>query len=124
VFDSARAVDVLNELHALGVRIALDDFGTGQSSLSLLQTLPADVLKVDKSFVDNITAAGRHAVIATALIQVAGGLGLTAVAEGVETAEQAAELHRLGYRFAQGYYFGKPVPEPDLLRGRLTGAAR
>jgi EAL domain-containing protein (putative c-di-GMP-specific phosphodiesterase class I) len=63
-------------------------------------------------------------VIATALIQVASGLGLTAVAEGVETAEQAAELHRLGYRFAQGYYFGKPVPEPDLLRGRLTDAAR
>jgi diguanylate cyclase (GGDEF)-like protein len=116
VFDSARAVDVLNELHALGVRIALDDFGTGQSSLSLLQTLPADVLKVDKSFVDNITAAGRHAVIATAMIQVAGGLGLTAVAEGVETAEQAAELHRLGYRFAQGYYFGKPVAQPDLIR--------
>ncbi|HEY7271601.1 MAG TPA: bifunctional diguanylate cyclase/phosphodiesterase [Actinoplanes sp.] len=123
VFDSARAVDVLNELHALGVRIALDDFGTGQSSLSLLQTLPADVLKVDKSFVDNITKAGRHAVIATALIQVAGGLGLTAVAEGVETAEQAAELHRLGYRFAQGYYFGRPVAEPELIRGKVPVGA-
>ena len=123
VFDSARAVDVLNELHALGVRIALDDFGTGQSSLSLLQTLPADVLKVDKSFVDNITAAGRHAVIATALIQVAGGLGLAAVAEGVETAEQAAELHRLGYQFAQGYYFGKPAAEPELLRTRIPVGA-
>jgi diguanylate cyclase (GGDEF)-like protein len=123
VFDSARAVDVLNELHALGVRIALDDFGTGQSSLSLLQTLPADVLKVDKSFVDNITKAGRHAVIATALIQVAGGLGLTAVAEGVETAEQAAELHRLGYRLAQGYYFGKPAAQPELIRARVRVSA-
>jgi predicted signal transduction protein with EAL and GGDEF domain len=123
VFDSARAVHVLNELHALGVRIALDDFGTGQSSLSLLQTLPADVLKVDKSFVDNITKAGRHAVIATALIQVAAGLGLTAVAEGVETAEQAAELHRLGYRFAQGYYFGRPVAEPELIRARVPVSA-
>ena len=80
------------------MRIALDDFGTGHSSLGLLQTVPVDILKVDKSFVDNITMAGRHAVIATALIQVADGLGLTAVAEGVETAEQAAELHRLGYR--------------------------
>jgi diguanylate cyclase len=58
--------------------------------------------------------AGRHAVIATALIQVANGLGLTAVAEGVETAEQADELHRLGYRLAQGYHFGKPVPEPEF----------
>ena len=58
--------------------------------------------------------AGRHAVIATALIQVSNGLGLTAVAEGVESAEQAAELHRLGYQYAQGYYFGRPVPEPDF----------
>ena len=125
VFDTERAVEVLNDLHALGVRIALDDFGTGQSSLSLLQTMPADVLKVDKSFVDNITKAGRHAVIATALIQVAHGLGLTAVAEGVETEEQAAELHRLGYRLAQGYHFGEPVAQPDLLgaRSRRTVSA-
>jgi diguanylate cyclase (GGDEF)-like protein len=123
VFDSARAVDVLNELHTLGVRIALDDFGTGQSSLSLLQTLPADVLKVDKSFVDNITEAGRHAVIATALIQVATGFGLTAVAEGVETAEQAAELHRLGYRLAQGYYFGKPAAQPALISAQVPVGA-
>jgi diguanylate cyclase (GGDEF)-like protein len=114
VFDSARAVEVLTDVHRLGVRIALDDFGTGQSSLSLLQTMPVDVLKVDKSFVDNITMAGRHSVIATALIQVANGLGLTAVAEGVETAEQAAELHRMGYQLAQGYHFGKPVAEPPL----------
>jgi EAL domain-containing protein (putative c-di-GMP-specific phosphodiesterase class I) len=61
-----------------------------------------------------ITRAGRHAVIATALIHVADGLGLSAVAEGVETAEQAAELHRLGYRLAQGYHFGRPVPQPDF----------
>jgi diguanylate cyclase (GGDEF)-like protein len=112
VFDSVRAVEVLNELHDLGVRIALDDFGTGQSSLSLLQTMPVDVLKVDKSFVDNVTMAGRHAVIATALIQVARGLGLIAVAEGVENAEQAAELYRLGYRLAQGFHFGMPTAEP------------
>ena len=84
------------------MRIALDDFGTGHSSLGLLQTVPVDILKVDKSFVDDITMAGRHAVIATALIQVSNGLGLRAVAEGVETAEQAAELHRLGYRLRPG----------------------
>jgi diguanylate cyclase (GGDEF)-like protein len=122
VFDSERAVDVLNDLHNLGVRIALDDFGTGQSSLSLLQTMPVDVLKVDKSFVDNVTMAGRHAVIATALIQVAHGLGLAAVAEGVETSEQAAELYRLGYRLAQGYHFGEPVAEPDFSAARIPGA--
>jgi sensor c-di-GMP phosphodiesterase-like protein len=79
-----------------------------------LQTVPVDVLKVDKSFVDNVTMAGRHAVIATALIQVADGLGLSAVAEGVETAEQAAELHRTGYRLARGYHFGRPAADLPL----------
>ncbi|MFI5935350.1 putative bifunctional diguanylate cyclase/phosphodiesterase [Actinoplanes sp. NPDC051494] len=115
VFGGGQAVQTVQELHDLGVRIALDDFGTGHSSLGLLQTVPVDILKVDKSFVDTITMAGRHAVIATALIQVSNGLGLMAVAEGVETAEQAAELYRLGYRLAQGYHFGRPVAEPDFL---------
>jgi diguanylate cyclase (GGDEF)-like protein len=114
VFEGGPAVTALHELRALGVRIALDDFGTGHSSLGLLQTVPVHILKVDKSFVDNITAAGRHAVIAKALIQITHGLGLTAVAEGVETAEQAAELYRLGYRYLQGYHYGRPVADPDF----------
>jgi len=112
VFGGGVAVETLEQLRRLGIRIALDDFGTGHSSLGLLQTVPVDVLKVDKSFVDNVTMAGRHAVLAEALIKVSNGLGLDAVAEGVETAEQAEELYRLGYRFAQGYYFGRPVTEP------------
>jgi diguanylate cyclase (GGDEF)-like protein len=116
VFEGGRALEALHELRRLGVRIALDDFGTGHSSLGLLQTVPVDILKVDKSFVDNITMAGRHAVIATALIQVSDGLGLTAVAEGVETAEQAEQLYRLGYRLAQGYHFGRPTAEPEFHR--------
>ncbi|MBU2665346.1 bifunctional diguanylate cyclase/phosphodiesterase [Actinoplanes bogorensis] len=120
VFGGGVAVRAVEELHRLGVRIALDDFGTGHSSLTLLQTVPVDVLKVDKSFVDTITEAGRHAVIATALIQVSDGLGLTAVAEGVETAEQAAVLFELGYRYAQGYHFGRPVEEPAF---RVAGVA-
>ena len=115
VFGGGQTVQTVKDLRQLGVWIALDDFGTGHSSLGLLQTVPVDTIKVDKTFVDTITRAGRHAVIATALIQVADGLGLTAVAEGVETAEQATELHRLGYRYAQGYHFGKPVPQPDFL---------
>jgi diguanylate cyclase (GGDEF)-like protein len=121
VFGGGLAVEALESLHELGVRIALDDFGTGHSSLTLLQTVPVDVLKVDKSFVDNVTMAGRHAVIATALIQVADGLGLSAVAEGVETAEQAAQLHRMGYGLAQGYHFGRPVAEPEF---RVTDVVR
>ncbi|MCO8269765.1 bifunctional diguanylate cyclase/phosphodiesterase [Actinoplanes sp. TRM 88003] len=114
VFEGGQAVVALHELRALGVRIALDDFGTGHSSLGLLQTVPVDILKVDKSFVDNVTEAGRPTVIADALYQVSAGLGLVAVAEGVETAEQAEALHRLGYRYLQGYHFGRPVAEPDF----------
>ncbi|WP_433210435.1 putative bifunctional diguanylate cyclase/phosphodiesterase [Dactylosporangium sp. CS-047395] len=112
VFGGGRAIEALDAVHRLGVRIALDDFGTGHSSLGLLQTCPVDILKVDKSFVDNVTMAGRHSVIATALINVSDGLNLDAIAEGVETAEQAAELYRLGYRYAQGYHFGRPTPTP------------
>ncbi|BBH70057.1 hypothetical protein ACTI_67420 [Actinoplanes sp. OR16] len=114
VFGGGQAVTALHELRAAGVRIALDDFGTGHSSLGLLHTVPVDVLKVDKSFVDDITSAGRHQVIARALIQVTDGLGLTAVAEGVETAEQAEVLYALGYRLLQGYYYGRPAAELPL----------
>jgi diguanylate cyclase (GGDEF)-like protein len=124
VFGGGRSVQAVQDLHDLGVRIALDDFGTGHSSLGLLRTVPVDVLKVDKSFVDSITMAGPDAVIATALIQVSNGLGLTAVAEGVETAEQAAELHRLGYRYAQGYHFGRPTAEPSFQAPELVLAGR
>jgi diguanylate cyclase (GGDEF)-like protein len=122
VLDGGPALETLRELVGLGVQIALDDFGTGHSSLTLLQTVPARVLKVDKSFIDNITTAGWHAVIPTALIQIADGLGMAAVAEGVETAEQAAELHRLGYRLAQGYYFGRPADDLPAASGRCTAA--
>jgi diguanylate cyclase (GGDEF)-like protein len=123
VFEGGPAVAALHELRSLGVRIALDDFGTGHSSLGLLQTVPVDTLKVDKSFVDRITEAGRHAVIAEALIQISEGLGLAAVAEGVETAEQADALYRLGYRLLQGYHFGRPVADPDFDLVRATAAS-
>lgn len=112
VFGGGVAVRAVQELHELGIAIALDDFGTGHSSLGVLQTVPVKILKVDKSFVENVTVSDRHAVIASSLIQLTTGLGLVAVAEGVETAEQAAELHRLGYRRAQGYFFGRPVADP------------
>ena len=114
VFGGGVALRAVEALHRLGIRVALDDFGTGHSSLGLLQTVPVDVLKVDKSFVDEITTAGRQVVIARALIDVSQGLGLRAVAEGVETADQAAELYQLGYRYAQGYHFGRPVDQPDF----------
>ncbi|GAA3196145.1 putative bifunctional diguanylate cyclase/phosphodiesterase [Dactylosporangium siamense] len=111
VFDSDTALGTLRAIKALGVRIALDDFGTGHSSLGLLQTAPVDILKVDKSFIDHVGTPSRQAVIARALIDVSNHLELTAIAEGVETAAQAEELYRLGYRFVQGYHFGRPAPD-------------
>ncbi|MBU2666067.1 EAL domain-containing protein [Actinoplanes bogorensis] len=110
VFDGGTALTELRAIAGLGVKIALDDFGTGHSSLGLLRTCPADVLKVDKSFVDDVTEGGQQAVVVAALIGICEGMGLRAVAEGVETAEQAAELQRLGYRYAQGFYYGRPMP--------------
>ncbi|MEV6844441.1 bifunctional diguanylate cyclase/phosphodiesterase [Actinoplanes sp. NPDC051411] len=126
VFEGGQAVATLHELRGLGVQVALDDFGTGHSSLGLLQTVPVDILKVDKSFVDNITEAGRHSVIAETLIRISAAFGIVAVAEGVETAEQAVALHQLGYRLLQGYHFGRPVTEPDFDRGHTgdAGAGR
>jgi diguanylate cyclase (GGDEF)-like protein/PAS domain S-box-containing protein len=101
------SIDVLHELHELGVRVSLDDFGTGQSSLSLLQSCPADEVKLDRSFTRTALAAGRRSV-AVAVIEMATALGLDVVAEGVETAEEAEHLSRLGYRHLQGYHYGHP----------------
>jgi EAL domain-containing protein (putative c-di-GMP-specific phosphodiesterase class I) len=101
-------------LHALGLRVALDDFGTGQSSLSLLVDCPVKVLKVDKSFVDGVTGGSAQAVIVDGLIGITEGLKIEAVAEGVETADQAYRLHKMGYRLAQGFHFARPMPATDI----------
>jgi EAL domain-containing protein (putative c-di-GMP-specific phosphodiesterase class I) len=103
--DSAR--EVLQQLRDLGVELAIDDFGTGYSSLAYLRHLPVDCLKVDRSFVAEL--ADGHAEIATAVIALARSLGLCTVAEGVETAEQAAELTALGANYLQGFSLGMPM---------------
>jgi diguanylate cyclase (GGDEF)-like protein len=123
VFDGGTALDELRAIAALGVQIALDDFGTGHSSLGLLRTCPADILKVDKSFVDDVTDNGHAAVVVKALIGICDGMGLRAVAEGVETAAQAAELHRLGYRYAQGYLYARPLPAAEVATYQAVRAA-
>jgi diguanylate cyclase (GGDEF)-like protein len=121
------AVDALRDLRALGLTVALDDFGTGNSSLSLLVNCPVDVLKVDKSFVSGVTSATAQAVIVDGLIDITNRLRIRAVAEGVETASQAARLHAAGYRYAQGFHFARPMPAPLvdswLADQRLTGSA-
>jgi len=114
VLGTGEALDAVRALHALGLRVALDDFGTGQSSLSLLVDCPVKILKVDKSFVDGVTGASAQAVIVDGLIGITTGLKIEAVAEGVETADQAYRLHKMGYRFAQGFHFARPMPGADI----------
>jgi diguanylate cyclase (GGDEF)-like protein len=114
VFDGGTALASVRALHRLGVSIALDDFGTGHSSLGLLRTCPVDILKVDKSFIDEVGDDGRPAVVAAALINIAEGMHLTAVAEGVEAAAQAERLYDLGYRYAQGFHFARPMPAAEI----------
>ncbi|MEU8243330.1 bifunctional diguanylate cyclase/phosphodiesterase [Actinoplanes missouriensis] len=114
VFAGGVALGTVRELRELGVGLALDDFGTGHSSLTLLRTCPVTTLKVDKSFIDDLNGTAEQEAIATSLSTIAATLGLRAVAEGVETRDQADRLHALGYRYAQGYYFARPSPAEEI----------
>ncbi|MGX6607953.1 putative bifunctional diguanylate cyclase/phosphodiesterase [Micromonosporaceae bacterium Da 78-11] len=124
VFGGGQALTTLWAVHDLGVRVALDDFGTGHSSLGLLRDCPVDVLKIDKSFVGELTDGGRNSVIVAGLIPIIEGLGLDAVAEGVEHPEQAERLRRYGYRLAQGYLFGRPMTAGDMSRHLIESMPR
>jgi diguanylate cyclase (GGDEF)-like protein len=106
--DSPAAIAALHELRARGIRIAIDDFGTGYSSLSRIQTLPTDLLKLDRSFIATITGDSPTPPLLRAIALLSLALGLPVVAEGVEDAYQAATVRSLGYSFAQGYYYGRP----------------
>jgi diguanylate cyclase (GGDEF)-like protein len=105
--ESARQME---RLKRLGVRIAIDDFGTGYSSLSYLHRLPIDVLKIDRSFIENLNQPEGTDSIVEAVLSMAHTLGLRVVAEGVETAQQLDTLHQRGCDLIQGYFFSKPVP--------------
>lgn len=104
-----RAQKITRELKAIGCRLSLDDFGTGYSSMSHLQALPFDVLKVDRSFVNSMTNTRESRKIVAAIIGLGHSLGLTTVAEGVETEEQAEMLLWLGCEMGQGWFYGRPV---------------
>jgi len=120
--------DRLTQLRRLGVRIAIDDFGTGFSSLSRLRWLPIDILKIDKSFVDEVDADDQGRAMIRTVIQLADALGLDVVAEGVERPAQRDALIELGCRFGQGYLFARPMPAPALMelldRGRTERTVR
>ncbi len=104
----------MNELRRGGLSFAIDDFGTGYSSLAYLTRLPLDQLKIDQSFVHNMTRKPENAVIVQTIIGMAGNLHMEVIAEGVETAEQYEYLKQHGCEFFQGYYFGEPVPIMDF----------
>ena len=127
--DVTPAVDLLHRMKSLGVKLSIDDFGTGYSSFSYLSRFPIDVLKIDRSFVNDITHDANDAAIVASIITLAHNLRLSVIAEGVETAEQLDYLRQQGCDEMQGYYFSRPLPAQDfeqLLRQRrgLTAAVR
>ena len=115
VEDIVKAIDVLTKLRALGLRLSVDDFGTGYSSLSRLGELPIDELKIDRYFVEGIGQQGPRETILTAAIAMGHGLGLTVVAEGVETQEQLDYLRAHGCDYIQGFLLGRPVQAHEAL---------
>ncbi|MEJ7786962.1 MAG: EAL domain-containing protein [Solirubrobacteraceae bacterium] len=112
--DSHAPAAALQALQDLGCPVLLDDFGTGYSSLSYLADLPIETLKLDRSFVTPLNPSGYGNTIASAVVELAHALGMTVVAEGVETAAQRAVLQRLGCDFAQGYLFARPLSAAEL----------
>ncbi|EPC04428.1 hypothetical protein L861_03640 [Litchfieldella anticariensis FP35 = DSM 16096] len=103
-------LDQFNAIRALGCRLAIDDFGTGFSSLSYLQSLPFDIIKVDRSFVRDMPHNRQHTLLVGAIAEMGHALGLAVTMEGIESAEQASQCWRLGADHLQGYYFSKPLP--------------
>jgi diguanylate cyclase (GGDEF)-like protein len=116
VADVRRARAVLHELRAMGVTIAIDDFGTGFSSLSQLQQLPVDEIKIDRSFVMRMETDRDDAVLVRSIIDLGRNLGLRVTAEGVETASTQHTLRELGCDFAQGFHISRPVPADECHR--------
>lgn len=121
--DLGTAVATLETLRTQGLRVSIDDFGTGQSSLAQLKRLPADELKIDKSFVLPLLPGSDDERIVESIIRLGHVLGMRVVAEGVETAEVLGLLRRLGCDVAQGYHFSRPLPLAALLDWLRTGPA-
>jgi diguanylate cyclase (GGDEF)-like protein len=114
-------LDLLHQLRALGIRIAMDDFGTGYSSLTYLQCFPFDKIKIDRSFVKDITESTGSLNIVRAVAALANGMGMTATAEGVETREQLDRITSEGCTEMQGFLFSKPLPAQEIERLFLSG---
>jgi diguanylate cyclase (GGDEF)-like protein len=116
--DEEASLERLRRLSRFGVRIAIDDFGTGYSSLTYLQRLPAEILKIDKSFIDNILEGPEEEALAHAIVRLGETLNLVTIAEGIETVQQASRLRQLGCPYGQGYHFSRPI-ETDAMTAHL-----
>ena len=120
--DPDRTLHILWDLHSRGLRLAIDDFGTGYSSLSRLKHLPVDILKIDRTFVREVNADQQAGSMVQAVIQLAQGLGMTSLAEGIETEDEWHFLAERGCELGQGYFFFRPAPAADILaRHRRSG---
>lgn len=108
------ATKIMNELKSIGVRLSIDDFGTGYSSFSYLQQFPFDKLKIDKAFIDDISVSSNSEAIISAIIELGNKLGYDMVAEGVENETQVEFLQIQNCKYAQGYFYSKPLPVKDL----------
>jgi len=115
-------IAILQQLSRLGIGVAVDDFGTRYSSLAYIQRFPIDYLKIDRSFLQGLGQVERDTALVSAIIAMGRGLQVQVIAQGVETAEQAAFLRRQGCLAAQGYYFGRPAPAHEF--SRLLGASK
>ena len=115
-------VGVLAHLREIGVKISIDDFGTGYSSLAYLKNLPADILKIDKSFVGGLGENAEDTAIERMVVDLAHTLGMEVIAEGVEHADQLAQLVEMGRDMAQGYFFARPLPPEEASRSLASGA--
>jgi cyclic di-GMP phosphodiesterase Gmr len=116
ITDPDKTRQLLAALRAMDVTVAMDDFGTGFSNISGLQSLPIDLLKIDRSFVTDMIGDPNKVALVRAIISLAGALGMKTTAEGIETRAMADELRKLGCDFGQGYYFAKPLPPLDAYR--------
>jgi EAL domain-containing protein (putative c-di-GMP-specific phosphodiesterase class I) len=108
------AFAMINKLKRLGVSLSIDDFGTGYSSLSYLQQFPVDVLKIDRTFVNDLNDEDADSAIIRSIIALAENFNLNVVAEGIEQAYQTEILKRLGCQYGQGYYFSQPISVDEM----------
>jgi EAL domain-containing protein (putative c-di-GMP-specific phosphodiesterase class I) len=122
--DPERTRVVLNRLHEAGIRLALDDFGTGYSSLARLREMPVDVLKIDRTFVRGVDADPQNASMVSAMVALASNLGMSTLAEGIETQEELRVLIERGCQLGQGFLFSRPIPGEEILAAHRRAGLR